>query len=107
MPIVIILAMQTAQVAGPPLPAELKPVKLRAAAQSCGDFDESGDIVVCAPAKDTKRLPKIDRDRYVQKPPRAETRVPGVGRLSLEAEQGTLPNGHTSPRAMVRLKVPF
>jgi hypothetical protein len=103
----MVVAVQSAEVAGPPVPADLRPAKLRVAARSCGEPDESGDIVVCARAKDTDRLPRIDPNRYVQAPPRAETELLGKARLSLEAEQGTLPNGQSSPRAMVRLKMPF
>jgi hypothetical protein len=100
------VALQAAQVAGPPAPADLTLKKPLPAALRCGEPDESGDIVICARGKEANRLPKLP-DRYVRVPARAETRIFGNARLSVEAEQGSLPSGQSSPRAMVRLKLPF
>ncbi len=102
----LMMAMQTAQVAGPPLPAELRPVKPLPVETPCDQPDADGTIVVCARRSDADRLAAVDPDRYAQKPIRAATRIGNV-RLSGEAEQGVLPNGMSSPRAMIRLKMPF
>lgn len=105
MRLVVLMAMQAA-VAGPPLPAELKPAKPAAPSTPCGETDGRGEIIVCGRAKDAYRLPRIDQDRYAERPVRAETGI-GRARVGVEAEQGTLPNGQSSPRAMLRLKLPF
>lgn len=98
---------QAAQIAGPPLPAEMRPARPAPVARPCGELDEKGDIVICGRSQDGNRIGRIDPDRYAGKPVRAETGVIGQLRVAAEAEQGTLPNGQTSPRAMVRLKLPF
>ncbi len=101
------LAMMVAlQVAGPPVPADLRPAKPAAAAVPCGEPDAAGDVVVCGRGRDADRLRPVDPDRYADKPVRAATRI-GNARLVAEAEQGTLPNGQSAPRAMLRLKLPF
>ena len=93
--------------AGPPVPIELRPVKPLAMATPCGEPDDSGDIVVCARARGADRLPPVDADRYAGRPVRAETGLVGKVRMSAAAEQGTLPNGQSSPRAMLHFKMPF
>lgn len=107
MRLVLMMVIQATQVVGPPIPKDPPPVKLVAATAPCGEPAENGDIVVCGRAKDADRLPRIDADRYVEAPVRAETGLFGKARVSLEAEQGSLSNGQTSTRAMVRLKMPF
>ena len=101
------LAMQAAQVAGPAVPAELRPAPTPAPAARCGDPDDDGDIVVCARGRDADRLRPVDDRAYARRPLRAETGVVGKLRMAAEAEQGVLPNGQSAPRAMVRLKLPF
>ncbi len=105
MRLAMMMAMQA--VAGPPVPAELRPVKARpAVAAPCGVPDDSGDIVVCARDKDADRLRAVDDTRYAEKPIRARTTIGKVG-VAAEAEQGVLPNGQSSPRAMLKFKLPF
>ncbi|MCP3735999.1 5'-nucleotidase [Sphingomonas sp. RP10(2022)] len=104
MRLAIVMAVQA--MAGPPVPADLRPAKPALPAVPCGETDARGDIVVCARARNADRLPRLDADRYAQQPIRAATGI-GKVRVSAEAEQGTLPNGQSSPRAMLRLKLPF
>ena len=72
----------------------------------CGEPDDDGDIVVCGRATNANRLPRLDPTLYAEKPIRANTTI-GKARVSAEAEQGSLPNGQSAPRAMLRLKLPF
>ena len=104
MRLAMMMAMQA--VSGPPVPADLRPVKPAPVATPCNQPDDHGDIVVCARARDADRLPRLDGSRYADTPVRAATTIGRVG-LVAEAEQGTLPNGQSSPRAMLRLKLPF
>jgi hypothetical protein len=104
MRLTMMMAMQA--VAGPPLPAELRAVRPTPVAMPCGEPDDRGDIVVCGRARVADRLARLDEGRYAGKPVRATTRIGNVG-VAAVAEQGTLPNGQTSPRAMLRLKLPF
>ncbi len=106
MRLAMIMAMQVGQVAGPPLPVEMRPVKPTPVATPCGEPDERGDIVVCGRSPSADRLPRIDSSRYAERPVRARTTIGGIG-VAAEAEQGTLPNGQSSPRAMLKLKLPF
>ncbi|MCU6455626.1 5'-nucleotidase [Sphingomonas sp. A2-49] len=101
------LALQAAPVAGPPVPAELRPARAPAPAVPCGSRDDGGDIVVCARARDADRLRPVAEGTYARRPLRAETGVAGKLRVAAEAEQGVLPNGQSAPRAMMRLKLPF
>lgn len=105
MRLAVMMAMQA--VAGPPVPAELRPVRPTPVATPCNEPDAQGDIVVCARARDADRLPRIDPDRYAGRPVRAEAGLVGKMRMSAAAEQGTLPNGQSSPRAMLHFKLPF
>ena len=104
MRLAVMMAVQA--VAGPPLPVDLRPVRPTPVATPCGESDESGDIVVCGRARAADRLPRLDESKYANKPVRATTRIGKVG-VAAVAEQGTLPNGQSSPRAMLRLKLPF
>jgi len=106
MRLAIIMALQAAPVAGPPLPPELRPVRPAPVQTPCGAPDDRGDIVVCGRTKDAARLPRLDDLRYAEKPIRANMAI-GKARLSAEAEQGSLPGGQSAPRAMMRLKLPF
>lgn len=108
MRLAIMMALQAAPVAGPPLPAELRPVKPASTpdAVPCGTPDRRGDIVVCGRAAGADRLQRLDETRYAERPIRAATTL-GKTRLSAEAEQGSLPGGQSAPRAMLRLKMPF
>lgn len=106
MRLAFLMALQAAPVAGPPLPVELRPIKPLADASRCGEPDDAGEIVVCGRARDSDRLPRLDTDRYARAPMRASTAI-GKVRMAAEAEQGALPNGQSSPRAMLRLKLPF
>ncbi|MFN3433167.1 MAG: 5'-nucleotidase [Sphingomonas sp.] len=101
------LAMMMAlQVAGPPVPPELRPAKPATAAVPCGEPDAAGDVVVCGRDRNADRLRPVDPDRYAERPIRAATRIGKVG-VSAQAEQGTLPNGQSAPRAMLHFKLPF
>lgn len=108
MRLAILMALQAAPVAGPPIPADLRPVKPAPvpASRPCGTPDDRGDIVVCGRRSDANRLPRLDDTRYAERPLRATTTL-GKARLSAEAEQGSLPGGQSAPRAMLRLKMPF
>jgi len=106
MRLAIMMALQTAPVAGPPVPLDLRPVRPAPVQTPCGEPDDHGDIVVCGRARDADRLPPFDPTRYAEKPIRANTTI-GKARVSAEAEQGSLPNGQSAPRAMLRLKLPF
>jgi hypothetical protein len=108
MRLAIMMALQAAPVAGPPLPAELRPTRPVPGPEAvpCGTPDQRGDIVVCGRAAGANRLPRLDETRYAERPVRAATTV-GKARLSAEAEQGSLPGGQSAPRAMLRLKMPF
>lgn len=105
MPLAVIMAMQAA-VAGPPVPADLRPSRPATVSPRCGEPDAAGDIVVCARNPDGNRIGRLDPDAYKEKPIRATGKV-GKGTLSAEAEQGSLPSGQSAPRAMLRLKLPF
>jgi len=114
MRLAMMVAMQAAQavpiagpIAGPPLPIELRPVRPAPVATPCGQPDDKGDIVICGRSSDGNRIGRLDPGRYGGKRVRAETRVIGQLRVAAEAEQGSLPNGQSSPRAMVRLKLSF
>ena len=104
MRLAMMMAIQT--VAGPPIPVEMRPVKPTPVATPCNQPDAQGDIVICARPSSANRLERMDPDRYAATPLRAATTV-GKARLVAEAEQGVLPNGQSSPRAMLRLKLPF
>ena len=108
MRLAMMMAMQA--VAGPPLPADMRPVKPAAAPgtpqPACGAPDADGTIVVCGRRADANRLRPVDDTRYAERPVRARTTI-GKAAVSGEAEQGALPNGMSSPRAMLKLKVPF
>ena len=108
MRLAMMMAMQA--VAGPPLPADMRPVKPAPAPDApkatCGEPDADGTIVICGRPVNANRLRPVDETRYAEKPIRARTTIGKVG-VSGEAEQGSLPNGMSSPRAMVKLKVPF
>ncbi|GAA0672289.1 hypothetical protein FHT00_001753 [Sphingomonas insulae] len=105
MRLAMMMAMQA--ISGPPIPPELRPVKPTPVATPCGEPDAGGDIVVCARARGADRLGPIDTDRHAARPLRAETGLIGSIRMSAAAEQGTLPNGQSAPRAMLHLKMPF
>lgn len=108
MRLVMMMAMQA--VAGPPLPAEMRPARPApapdAATVACGQPDADGTIVICARPVDADRLRPVDPARYAETPIRARTTIGKVA-VSGEAEQGALPNGMSSPRATVKFKVPF
>jgi hypothetical protein len=99
--------MQSAPVAGPPLPAELRPATAPSPTRRCGEADRDGDILVCARDREAYRLRPLKGGPAPAAPLRAETGVVGKLRVAAEAEQGVLPNGQSSPRAMLRLKLPF
>ena len=101
------MMMAVQAVSGPPIPADLRPVKPTPVSTPCGEPAANGDIVVCARARDADRLPRIDPDRYAGRPVRAETGLVGKMRMSAAAEQGTLPNGQSSPRAILHFRMPF
>lgn len=108
MRLAMMMAIQA--VAGPPLPADMRPVKPAPAPDApkvaCGEADASGAIVICGRPVDADRLRAVDATRYAEKPIRARTTIGKVA-VSGEAEQGTLPNGMSSPRAMVKFRMPF
>lgn len=113
MRLAMMMAMQAVPVSGPPTPPDLLVTRItprscrQQAAADTATGDEA-DVVVCGRASDADRLPRIDPDRYADTPlPRAETTVVGKLRIAAEAEQGVLPNGQTSPRAMLKFKLPF
>jgi len=99
--------MMTVQaIAGPPLPAELRPVRPTPAATPCNQPDAAGDIVVCGRAAGGNRLERLDPARYAERPIRARTTIGKVA-ASAAAEQGGLPDGRSAPRAMLRFRLPF
>lgn len=101
------MMMAVQAVAGPPVPADLRPAMPKPALTArCDMSDTGGDVVVCGRARDADRLRPVDDTRYAATPIRARTTIGKVG-VSAEAEQGTLPTGQTSPRAMLKLKLPF
>ncbi len=101
------MMMAVQAVAGPPIPSDLRPVKPRPMVETpCGIPDGSGDIVVCARDKEADRLRPLDDLSYAQRPIRARTAIGKMG-VGVEAEQGVLPNGQSSPRAMLKFRLPF
>ncbi|MEH3157841.1 MAG: 5'-nucleotidase [Sphingomonas taxi] len=105
MRLVMMMAMQAA-VAGPSLPAELRPAKPAAPARPCGETDAQGEIVVCGRDREADRLRPVDPNRYAEKPIRATTHIGKVA-AAAEVEQGGLPDGRSAPRAMLHFKLPF
>ena len=107
MRLAMMMAMQAAPISGPPVPPDLLPLRItpptcrEQAARTAGD-----DILVCGRTAASDRLPRLQGDRYEDKPVRATTTIGMVG-VAAVAEQGTLPYGQSSPRAMLRLKLPF
>ena len=99
----VLLVLQA--VSGPPAPVPER--------RSSSDYrpcprGSDNEVVVCARPPDEFRLKPLP-DRYVQPagPPRAEMRVFGDSKLSLDAEQGADAQGGAINRAMVRLKIPL
>jgi hypothetical protein len=71
----------------------------------CPKPDGSGDVVVCGRREEPFRL-KPMAERYEDTLlPKAEIGIGGA-KLTAEGEQGSV-GGIPSPRAMIRLKVPF
>ena len=99
----VLLVLQA--VSGPPAPAPEKRPSSDYRPCPRGDDDE---VVVCARSPDEFRLEPLP-DRFVQPSvlPRAEMRVFGDSKISLDAEQGADAQGGAINRAMVRLKIPL
>ena len=99
---ITLLAMGQAATTTPPavidLLAPIRPLR-------CPERPE--EIVVCgARPGDEQRV--FHRERPAEAvPPRAETRLFGNARGSIDAEAATLPGGVQSNRLMFRLKTPF
>ena len=106
MRLAVMMALQSLPVAGPPLPADMRPVAPATAAVPCGTEDARGDIVVCGRDRTADRLPRLDPTRYAERPIRARTTI-GTVDMAAQDEQGTMPDGKSAPRAMLHFKTKF
>jgi hypothetical protein len=108
----VLLAQAAAPADGRSVPARDAPRLDRplAGAQGRCDTPDGYDIVVCGRRGDAEsrhRLPQVGEAGEAPALPQAEIGLFGSVRGAIEAEQGSLPDGRSAPRAMVRVKVPF
>lgn len=103
MPVALLLALQSAPVAGPPLPIPDKPRRVRDCPAGDSEYSE---VVVCGrPDQDQYRLKPLP-SRYADSTlPRAEVAL-GDGKLAADVEQVGV-GGFPSNRIMLRFKLPF
>lgn len=88
-------------VSGPQLPD----VRRLRVIPDCPKPDGSGDVVVCGRREQPFRLKQVPERYEDTLLPKAEIGI-GDAKLAAEGEQGSV-GGIPSPRAMIRLKVPF
>lgn len=72
----------------------------------CGKAEGDGEIVVCG-ERDSRRYRLNAPPAPTNGPARADMRVFGDAKASVEGESAALGSGITIPRLMVRLKIPF
>ena len=113
MPIFLVLALQAA--AAPPPPASIKAVAFDLGAYRpsghgparCGSA-APGEILVCGRREGAGDYPfEEEQRRYAERPLRAETTLTGNVRLRAFVDSAQMPNGETSTRVMVGIRVPF
>lgn len=98
----MIVAFLLQAVAGPQLPAPLRP----RSDKPCPVQVDTADVVVCGRQDDRYRLPRTAALPERQLVPKAELRL-GSAAVAAETEAAGLPGGISVNRLMFRLKVPF
>ncbi len=96
-----VMLMQAA--VDPPPRFVLKPLL---APSTCGAATDD-EILVCGDRGDRRYRLNVKLDHRYDDPARAETRLFGDAKASVETESAALAGGVTVPRLMVRLKIPF
>ena len=85
----------------PPARIDLTPLSPE---PKCGKAEDDGEIVVCG-ERDSRRYRLNAPPPPVEEPMRAEVRI-GNAKAAVEGESAGLGSGITTPRLMVRLKIP-